>query len=148
MALRIEDVFFLGRGEAVEEGAALLGADEDIASGGEHEGGHIDARGALLRFAHEVVEIVQKFQSEAADAVRDIFEIVHVSIVGREPGEAGPAVDKTQRGEFGPRGDFGSLAQKSDQPTGKGCADFGHGRAQNEALRPQRAVGHGIDRNE
>ena len=148
MALRIEDVFFLGRSDAVEEGAALLGADEDIASGGEHERGHVDARGALLRFAHQVVEIGEKFQTEATDAVRDGFEIVHVGVVGREAREAGFAVDETQRGELGARGDFGRAAQKRDHPTGDRGAGFRDGHAENEALRTQRAVGHGIDRNE
>jgi hypothetical protein len=80
--------------------------------------------------------------------VGDAFEIVHVSVVGGQTREAGLAVDETQRGEFGPRGDFGRAAQKSDHPTGDRGAGFGDRHAENEALRTQRAVGHGVDRNE
>ena len=82
MAVGVEDVFFFGGGDAIEEGAALVRPDENIAAGGKHERGNFEAAGGLLRFLHETVETGEKIKGETAHAVRDVVEVGHVFVVG------------------------------------------------------------------
>ena len=148
MAVGVEDVFFFGGGEAIEEGTALRGLDEDVASGGEHQGRHMNAGGGLLRGLHEVVEAGEEADGEPADAMWDVVEVGHIFVVGGEPGDAGFAVDEAHGGDFQARHPGACLAHEGDGPTGHGGAGFGHGGGEHEALRAQGAVGHGVDGDE
>lgn len=147
MAIRVENEFFVRGSDEIEEGAALFGADEDVASGGEHEGGQREVGGVAAGVLHEVVEAGEKFDGEAADAVGDVVEVSHVGVVGGEAGDAGFAVDEAHGGNFAAGNDAGGDAEEGDDPRGHGGAVFGDGDGENEATRAEGAVGDGVDRH-
>lgn len=148
MAVRIEDVFFVLGSDEVEEGAALFRSDEDIPSGGEHEGGQREAGGVAAGVLHEVVEAGEKFDGEAADAVGDVVEVGHVGVVRGEAGDAGFAVDEAHGGNFAAWNDAGGGAEQGNDPWWHGGAGFGNGDRDNKAAGAECAVGDGVDRDE
>jgi len=148
MAFGVKDIFLLRCGDTIEKSAALVRTDKNVAAGGEHQRGHFEAAGRLLRRLHEVVEAGEKVDGETAHAVRDVVEVGHVFVVGGESGDGGFSVDEAHGAEFDPRGQAARLPQERDDPPGNGRAGFGHGDREHQPARVQGAVGHRIDRDE
>jgi len=145
VAVGIKLILLNGRANFLEEGVALLAADERIAPRRKHQCGHSDMLGQFLRVRHQAVKVGEKFQGVAADAVRNSLQVFHVIVIRGEARQRPLAVDETHRLDAQAREDPRAAAHQFDGPARHRCAQCGHRCCKDGAGRPQRAVSDRID---